>query len=338
MRILGIESSCDDTGVAIFDTQKGLLANQTNHQTNTHRDLGGVVPELASREHVLHIMPLVTAALKEANISKNDINAIAYTQGPGLIGSLIVGCTTAKTLAYTLNIPAIGIHHLEGHLLAPMLEPEKPEFPLLGLLVSGGHSQLIQVNQLGDYHILGESLDDAAGEAFDKTARLLGLGYPGGPLVADLASKGRPRFNFPRPLAKQDNLNFSFSGLKTHVMTTINRLTENGNKELDLATKQDIAFAFEEAVIDSLLIKCKKAVSKTGIKTLVITGGVSANKKLRSVFSQAEGFRVFYPDLKFCTDNAAMIACAAAYRLLRGERDHYIDILPKARWPLHEII
>ena len=330
MKVLGIETSCDETGVAIFDSERGLLAHKLHSQIAMHAEYGGV-PELASRDHIRKIIPLIEALLEEAHLAPTDLDAIAYTKGPGLVGALLVGATVGRTLAYAWNIPAIGVHHMEGHLLAPMLEADAPEFPFVALLVSGGHTQLMYVSAIGEYQLLGESLDDAAGEAFDKTARLLGLGYPGGPKVAALAKQGNPqRFRFPRPMTDRPGLDFSFSGLKTFALNTIQ------SQVLDEQTKADIAWAFQDAVVDTLYIKCKRALAQTQCKQLVIAGGVSANIALRERLNQLmqslDG-KVFYPRLAFCTDNGAMIAYAGYQRLLKGETEP-LAITVKARWPL----
>ncbi len=339
MRILGIETSCDETGVAIFDEEKGLIANQLYSQVELHADYGGVVPELASRDHIRKTLPLIQAALKEANLSADEIDGVAYTAGPGLVGALLVGSTIARSLAYAWNVPALGVHHMEGHLLAPMLEDKAPEFPFVALLVSGGHTQLVKVDGVGKYELLGESIDDAAGEAFDKTAKLLGLDYPGGAALAKLAESGEPnRFTFPRPMTDRPGLDFSFSGLKTFAANTINaNLDEQGN--LSQQTRCDIAHAFQQAVIETLMIKCRRALQQTGYKRLVIAGGVSANKQLRHQLAelmQQIGGEVFYPRPQFCTDNGAMIAYAGFLRMKNGE---YTDLAVsvKPRWPMTEL-
>ncbi|MGN1392984.1 MAG: tRNA (adenosine(37)-N6)-threonylcarbamoyltransferase complex transferase subunit TsaD [Succinivibrionaceae bacterium] len=331
MRILGIESSCDETGVAIYDDKQGLLSHELYSQIKLHAEYGGVVPELASRDHIKLAISLIRKALEKANSTKDDIDAIAYTAGPGLIGALMVGATIARTLAYAWNKPAVPVNHMEGHLLAPMLEDVKPEFPFLALLVSGGHTMIIKVSEPGDYEIIGQSVDDAAGEAFDKTAKLLGIPYPGGPLLSKIAKKGvKDRFKFPRPMYDSPNLNFSFSGLKTYAANTI---AENDDSE---QTKADIARAFEDAVVDILMIKIKKALKQTGYKNLVVAGGVSANETLRSemakLMDKLKG-RVYYPRISFCTDNGAMIAYAGMFRFKKGVKaDLSIDVRP--RWPL----
>ena len=339
MRILGIETSCDETGVAIYDEEKGLIANQLHTQIALHADYGGVVPELASRDHIRKLAPLLQAALQEAHLTAKDIDGIAYTSGPGLVGALLVGSTVARSLAYAWNIPAIGVHHMEGHLLAPMLEENPPHFPFVALLVSGGHTQLVRVDGVGRYELLGESIDDAAGEAFDKTAKLLGLDYPGGAALARLALKGTPnRFAFPRPMTDRPGLDFSFSGLKTFAANTLHQVMQEEG-ELTEQSKADIAYAFQEAVVDTLAIKCKRALKQTGLKRLVIAGGVSANKQLRQTLAelmQQSGGEVFYPQPQFCTDNGAMIAYAGFLRLKQGQQqDLAIEVRP--RWAMTEL-
>ena len=339
MRILGIETSCDETGVAIYDEEKGLIANQLHTQIALHADYGGVVPELASRDHIRKLAPLLQAALQEANLTAKDIDGVAYTSGPGLVGALLVGSTVARSLAYAWNIPAIGVHHMEGHLLAPMLEENPPHFPFVALLVSGGHTQLVRVDGVGRYELLGESIDDAAGEAFDKTAKLLGLDYPGGAALARLASNGTPnRFAFPRPMTDRPGLDFSFSGLKTFAANTLHQVMQE-ERELTEQSKADIAYAFQEAVVDTLAIKCKRALKQTGLKRLVIAGGVSANKQLRQTLAelmQQLGGEVFYPQPQFCTDNGAMIAYAGFLRLKQGQQqDLAIEVRP--RWAMTEL-
>jgi putative glycoprotease GCP len=339
MRILGIETSCDETGVAIYDEEKGLIANQLHTQIALHADYGGVVPELASRDHIRKLAPLLQAALQEANLTAKDIDGVAYTSGPGLVGALLVGSTVARSLAYAWNIPAIGVHHMEGHLLAPMLEENPPHFPFVALLVSGGHTQLVRVDGVGRYELLGESIDDAAGEAFDKTAKLLGLDYPGGAALARLALNGTPnRFAFPRPMTDRPGLDFSFSGLKTFAANTLHQVMQEEG-ELTEQSKADIAYAFQEAVVDTLVIKCKRALKQTGLKRLVIAGGVSANKQLRQTLAelmQQLGGEVFYPQPQFCTDNGAMIAYAGFLRLKQGQQqDLAIEVRP--RWAMTEL-
>ena len=339
MKILGIETSCDETGVAIYDEEKGLIANQLYSQIEMHADYGGVVPELASRDHIRKTVPLIEAALKEANLTACDIDGVAYTAGPGLIGALLVGATIARSLAYAWNVPALGVHHMEGHLLAPMLEETPPEFPFVALLISGGHTQLVKVDGVGRYELLGESIDDAAGEAFDKTGKLLGLDYPAGVAVSRLAEQGTPnRFVFPRPMTDRPGLDFSFSGLKTFAANTINtNLDENG--KLDEQTRCDIAHAFQQAVVDTILIKCKRALQQTGYKRLVTAGGVSANKQLRADLAEmmkSLGGEVYYPRPQFCTDNGAMIAYTGFLRLKHGEQTD-LSVSVKPRWAMTEL-
>lgn len=334
MYILAIESSCDETAVALYHEETGLVRHEIASQIELQSQYGGVVPELASRDHIKKLPTLVSNVMKD--IPASEISCIAYTKGPGLIGALMVGSVYAKTLAFAYNVPAVAVHHMEGHLLAPMLEEERPDFPFLALLVSGGHTQLIRVNELGNYELLGETLDDAAGEAFDKTAKMLGLGYPGGPIIEQLAKKGITRkYIFPRPLTKQPGLDFSFSGLKTFALNTYNKSNKSEQ------CKADIALAFQEAVIDTFLIKCKRALKETKLKTLVLAGGVSANKKLRAAFDNfaaEEGIKIFYPRIQFCTDNAAMIAYAGYCRLRNlGHKDKDLSIIPKPRWALSSI-
>ncbi|GAB3320004.1 tRNA (adenosine(37)-N6)-threonylcarbamoyltransferase complex transferase subunit TsaD [Haliea atlantica] len=338
MLILGLETSCDETGVALYDTERGLLAHALFSQVDIHVEYGGVVPELASRDHIRKALPLLREVLAEAGCQASDIDAIAYTAGPGLIGALMVGATLARSLAWAWGIPALGVHHMEGHLLAPMLEDERPAFPFIALLVSGGHTQLVRVDGIGQYRMLGESLDDAAGEAFDKAAKMLGLPYPGGPHIARLAESGDPhRFTFPRPMVNRPGLDFSFSGLKTHTLTTVAACREeSGLTEQD---KCDIARAFEEAVVGTLVIKCRRALEQEGLSTLVMAGGVSANRNLRAHLHKAlgkVGAQVYYPAPQFCTDNGAMIAYAGACRLAAGERDGEAPQV-RARWPMQEL-
>lgn len=334
MRILGIETSCDETGIAIYDDERGLLANQLYSQIKLHADYGGVVPELASRDHVRKTVPLIQAAMKDAGLNTGDLDGIAYTAGPGLVGALLVGATVGRALAFAWNVPAVPVHHMEGHLLAPMLEDNPPAFPFVALLVSGGHTQLISVTGIGEYTLLGESIDDAAGEAFDKTAKLLGLDYPGGPMLSKLAQQGTEgRFTFPRPMTDRPGLDFSFSGLKTFAANTIHG---NGN---DDQTRADIARAFEDAVVDTLAIKCKRALEQTGFKRLVMAGGVSANRTLRARLAemmQKRGGEVFYARPEFCTDNGAMIAYAGMVRL-KGGTSGELGITVRPRWPLAEL-
>lgn len=331
MLVLGIESSCDESGVALYDTDKGLLAHRLYSQVALHAEYGGVVPELASRDHIKKIIPLIKDVLADQSLSVSDLDGIAYTTGPGLIGALLVGACIGRSLALGLGIPALGVHHMEGHLLAPMLETPKPVFPFVALLVSGGHTLLVEVKALGEYKILGESLDDAAGEAFDKTAKLLGLGYPGGPLLAALAEQGEADvYQFPRPMTDRPGMDFSFSGLKTFTLTT---WQQSAQTEQD---KANIARAFQDAVVDTLFIKCKRALTHTGCKQLVIAGGVGANKQLRhklEMLGETLGVSVSFPRLEFCTDNGAMIAYAGAMRLLAGEHEP-ARIQPRPRWSI----
>lgn len=338
MRILGLETSCDETGVAIFDTSRGLLAHALFSQVDIHVEYGGVVPELASRDHVRKTLPLVHQVLQEAGLSPAELDGVAYTAGPGLVGALMVGATLAQTLAWAWNIPALGVHHMEGHLLAPMLEKEHPEYPFVALLVSGGHTQLVRVDGIGRYRLLGESLDDAAGEAFDKAAKMLGLPYPGGPHIARLAESGdATRFDFPRPMVNRPGLDFSFSGLKTFTLNTVNACREESG--LSDQDKCDIARAFEEAVVATLVIKCRRALEQEGLSTLVMAGGVSANRNLRAQLQSAlgkTGARVFYPAPQFCTDNGAMIAFAGAQRLAAGQVDGPVATV-RPRWPMTEL-
>ncbi len=330
MIILGIETSCDETGVAIYDTERHLLAHKLHSQIKLHAEFGGVVPELASRDHVRKLLPLVKEVLLEAEITLQDLDAIAYTAGPGLVGALMVGAAFAKSMGLVLKIPAIPVHHMEAHLLAPFLEPSPPQFPFLALLVSGGHTELIEASSFGEYKILGETLDDAVGEAFDKVAKILGLPYPGGPVLAKLAEKGnKNRFIFPRAMLKR-GLNFSFSGLKT---CALQHFKEFGNAE---QTKADIAFAFQEAAVDSLVIKCRRAIKEHNFTQLVVAGGVSANTRLReqlNIMGKEAGVVVYYPRLEFCTDNGAMIAYAGARHFMAGKKtDMEIKVYP--RWEM----
>ena len=334
MRVLGIESSCDETGIAIYHSEQGLLAHQLYSQVKLHADYGGVVPELASRDHIRKTLPLIQAALQQAQLSAEDIDGVAYTAGPGLVGALLVGACIGRSLAYGWDKPAVAVHHMEGHLLAPMLESPRPQFPFVALLVSGGHTQLVRVDGIGSYQLLGESVDDAAGEAFDKTAKLMGLDYPGGPRLAKLAEQGRSGiYQFPRPMTDRPGLDFSFSGLKTFAANTI--ATADDSEQ----ARADIARAFQEAVVDTLVIKCRRALKQTGLKRLVVAGGVSANQYLRETLQQTMNKlsgEVFYPRPEFCTDNGAMIAYAGCQRLLAGERaDTAIKTYP--RWPLADL-
>lgn len=338
MRVLGLETSCDDTGVAIYDSRRGLLANRLFSQDLIHSEYGGIVPELASRDHVRKVLPLVKTVMAHANTQPGEIAGIAYTAGPGLAGALLVGAAIGRALAFAWQVPALGIHHMEGHLLSPMLEPDPPTFPFLALLVSGGHTLLADIRGIGEYTMLGESLDDAVGEAFDKTAKLLGLGYPGGPAIAEAAEGGSAgKFHFPRPMTEKPGLDFSFSGLKTAVVNTTQRC------QLDSQTIADIAHAFQQAAIDTLVIKCKRALEQTGHQRLVVAGGVSANRLLRKNMldmALARHVNVYYPRPEFSTDNGAMIAYAGWLRLAAGQHDGLaftahprweIDSLPKLR-------
>lgn len=336
MKVLGIETSCDETGIALYDSEAGLLGHRLYSQIAVHNEYGGVVPELASRDHVRKTLPLINEVLAETGLEKTDIDAVAYTSGPGLVGALMVGACIGRSLAYGWKVPAIGVHHMEGHLLAPMLEPAPPEFPFVALLVSGGHTQLVQVDAIGEYSLLGESLDDAAGEAFDKAAKMLDLDYPGGPQVAKLAESGQiDRFKFPRPMVDRPGLDFSFSGLKTFTLNTVaEHALENGLP--DDQTCADIACAFQEAVVDTLTIKCRRALQQNGFKTLVIAGGVSANTRLREQLEKALakiGAKVFYARHEFCTDNGAMIAYAGCQRLMAGQNAD-LSLTVQPRWPL----
>jgi len=334
MLVLGIESSCDETGVALFDTGRGLLGHALHSQIALHAEYGGVVPEVASRDHVRKTLPLLTRVLAASGADRRDIDAVAYTAGPGLIGALLVGASIGRSLAWSLGVPALGIHHMEGHLLAPMLESPAPAFPFIALLVSGGHTMLVQVDGIGAYRILGDTLDDAAGEAFDKTAKLLGLDYPGGPQLARLAESGNPaRFRFPRPMTDRPGLDFSFSGLKTFALTTSR---EAGNAA---HTRADIARAFQDAVVDTMIIKCRRALEQTGIGRLVVAGGVGANTALRAglqAMAEKHSAEVFYPRLEFCTDNGAMIAYAGACRLQAGQHES-LEVSVRPRWSLEEV-
>lgn len=334
MLVLGIETSCDETATALYDSERGLLAHEVYSQIDLHAEFGGVVPELASRDHIRKTLPLIQQVLADAKLALTDLDGVAYTAGPGLVGALLVGAAIGRSLAFALDKPAIAIHHMEGHLLAPMLDPRPPTFPFIALLVSGGHTQLVRVDGIGQYEMLGDSVDDAAGEAFDKTAKLLGLGYPGGPALAKLAQQGNPeRFVFPRPMTDRPGLEFSFSGLKTYAMYT---LRENG---ADAQTKADIAYAFEHAVVETLFIKCRRALEQTGLTTLVMAGGVSANLKLRArldELAQQKGYAVHYPKNEFCTDNAAMIAYAGCQRLLAGQHQD-LTFKAQARWSLESL-
>jgi len=335
VRVLGIETSCDETGIALYDDSLGLMADLLYSQIDVHKAYGGVVPELASRDHIRKCLPMIDQILAETKTEPHEIDAIAYTEGPGLIGALLVGASIAKSLALAWNIPAIGIHHMEGHLQATQLTETPTQYPFVALLVSGGHTQLMACSQPGEYEILGESMDDAAGEAFDKVAKMLGLGYPGGPQVAALATQGtKGRFHFPRPMTQKPGLNFSFSGLKTHTMNTLRALKDPSDQD-----RADIARAFEDAVVETIKIKCTRALAQTGYPTLVLAGGVSANSQLRAslqTLSQTLQVEVSYPDLKFCTDNGAMIAIAGLLRQSQWRRDNH-EIIARPRWPMTEL-
>lgn len=345
MIVLGIESSCDETGVAIFDSEHGLLADCLYSQVEIHAKYGGVVPELASRDHIRKTLPLIQEVIEKAGIQQSDIGGVAYTAGPGLVGALLVGASIGRALGMGWDVPTIGVHHMEGHLLAPMLEAEPPQFPFVALLVSGGHTQLVKVEGIGRYELLGESLDDAAGEAFDKVGKMLGLPYPGGPNVAKLAQAGSAdRFQFPRPMTNRPGLDFSFSGLKTFARNTIAEHSDEDGK-LDEQVRADIARAFEDAVVSTLTIKCRRALQQTGLNTLIIAGGVSANLQLRKVLEKmvskdmdkkgTKG-KLFYAQPRFCTDNGAMIAYAGCQRLLAGQQDD-LEIRAQPRWSLESL-
>jgi N6-L-threonylcarbamoyladenine synthase len=332
MLVLGIETSCDETGVALYDSDRGLLADALHSQVDLHATYGGVVPELASRDHIRKLIPLVEQIMSEADKNLADLDGIAYTAGPGLMGALLVGASFGRSLAWSLDIPAVAVHHMEAHLLAPLIDDEEPPLPFIALLVSGGHTQLVRVAGLGDYELLGESLDDAAGEAFDKAAKMLGLGYPGGPHLARCAERGNPdRFRFPRPMTDRPGLDFSFSGLKTFTLNTV-----AAHQPLSDQDRADIARAFEEAVVDTLAIKCRRAVEQTGVPHLVVAGGVSANVRLRDRLARHLDATVYYAAPRLCTDNGAMIAYAGCRRLLEGESAG-LAIETRARWPLTEL-
>jgi N6-L-threonylcarbamoyladenine synthase len=335
MVVLGIETSCDETGVALYDGEKGLLAHALHSQVAMHAEYGGVVPELASRDHIRRLLPLTRQVLAEAELSVRDIGAVAYTEGPGLAGALLVGASAAHGLAYALGVPALGLHHLEGHLLSPLLADPAPDFPFVALLVSGGHTQLMRVSAVGDYTLLGETLDDAAGEAFDKSAKLMGLGYPGGPALARLAEGGcAGRYKLPRPLLASGDLNFSFSGLKTAVMLTVRE------QPLDDPSRADLAAEVQAAIVDVLVAKAIAALQQTNLTRLVVAGGVGANRLLRETLTaraNREGCTVYYPDLEFCTDNGAMIAFAGAKRLEQREAKDVLSFSVRPRWDLEEL-
>jgi len=346
MLVLGIESSCDETAVALYDSANGLLAHQIHSQIDLHAAYGGVVPELASRDHIKRLLPLLASLLAKSTVRREDIDAVAYTNGPGLAGALLTGAMAARSLAWGLGIPALAVHHMEGHLLSPMLEGDAPEPPFICLLVSGGHSQLIRVDAVGDYRFLGDTLDDAAGEAFDKTAKVLGLPYPGGPHLAKLAEAGdATAFDFPRPMTDRPGLDFSFSGLKTALITAWRKQMELNHDDAALAkVRADLAASFQSAIVDTLRIKCLRALQAEGLNLLVVSGGVSANQHLRQDFGEkligkkiaGQALRISYPSLQFCTDNAAMIALAGTLRLQAGESSpNSVDIRP--RWPLSDL-
>ena len=334
MQVLGIETSCDETAIAVYDSKVGILSHCLYSQIDLHNKYGGVVPELASREHVLKVLPMIKKTLAEAKTEFHLLDGIAYTVGPGLMGALLVGSAVGRSLAYSLSLPAIGVHHMEAHLLALMLEKNTPEYPFLALLVSGGHTQIVNVKAPGVFKILGESIDDAAGEAFDKTAKILGLPYPGGPAISALADKGiRGRFKFPRPMTDRPGLDFSFSGLKTFALNSIN------SENLDEQTRADVACAFVDAIVDTFVIKCKRAIDETGIKQLVVAGGVSANKQLQKALINMfddEGGQVFFPRDEYCTDNGAMVAYSGYLRIKKGQCDA-LSFTAKPRWPLEDI-
>ena len=334
MLILGIETSCDETGIALYDSNKGLLGHTLHSQIDLHAEYGGVVPELASRDHIRYIIPLINQLLNKTSIKKEAINAIAYTAGPGLSGALLVGSTVGESLSFALGIPSIPVHHLEGHLLAPMLEETKPVFPFLALLVSGGHTQIIHVKHIGQYEIVGDTLDDAAGEAFDKTAQLLGLGYPGGAALSKLAESGKPKYNLPKPMLHSKDFDFSFSGLKTAVLTLVKK-----QPELTDTIKANIAASFQESITEVLIYKTLKAMDSLNLNQIVVSGGVGANKQLREKLtnsSQKNNFQLFFPSLEFCTDNGAMIALAGYLRYsLSEKKDYRFTVMP--RWRLTEI-
>ncbi len=332
MRVLGVESSCDETGIAVYDTEKGLLAHALYSQIALHAEYGGVVPELASRDHIRKTLPLIEQVLAEANIIRKDIDAVAYTAGPGLVGALLVGAAIGRSFAWALDIPALAINHMEGHLLSPLLEEDPPEFPFVSLLVSGGHTLLVEVQAVGQYQLLGESIDDAVGEAFDKTAKMLGLAYPGGPILAALAEHGIPdKYEFPRPMTNRPGLDFSFSGLKTFAMNTW-RASDQTQQD-----QADIALAFQTAAVETLAIKCKRALKQTGLNTLVVAGGVSANKALRARLDVITSLSVYYPRPEFCSDNGAMIAFAGAMRQEAMVKQASPTFSARPRWPLDEL-
>ena len=332
MLVLGIETSCDETGIAVYDSERGLLANVLHSQVDLHADYGGVVPELASRDHIRKVVPITRAALEQAGKTLDDLNGIAYTAGPGLLGALLVGAGFGRSLAWSLGIPALGVHHMEAHLLAPLMDAAQPPLPFVALLVSGGHTQLVRVDGIGAYALLGESVDDAAGEAFDKAAKMLELGYPGGPRIAECALEGNPRrFRFPRPMTDRPGLDFSFSGLKTFTLNTV-----RDHQPLSEQDRADIARCFEEAVVDTLAIKCRRAIEQTGVGHLVIAGGVSANLRLRERLQASLAANVHYAAPALCTDNGAMVAFAGCQRLLSGQTEP-LGIATRARWPITDL-
>ena len=338
MKVLGIETSCDETGIAVYDSDRGLLADCLYSQVGIHASYGGVIPELASRDHIRKTLPLIKEAIKDASIKASELDGVAYTAGPGLVGALLVGAAIGRSLAMGWGVSAIGVHHMEGHLLAPMLEPNPPAFPFVALLVSGGHTQLVRADGIGRYELLGESLDDAAGEAFDKVGKMLGLPYPGGPHLEKLAKYGKTgRYKFPRPMTNRPGLDFSFSGLKTFVRNTIIEQSKGG--ELDEQTRADIARAFQEAVVATIVIKCRRALEQTGLRSLIIAGGVSANTFLREELEtslEKITSQLFYAQLKFCTDNGAMIAYAGCQRLQAGQHEGLaINVFP--RWSIESL-
>ncbi len=338
MKVLGIETSCDETGIAVYDSDRGLLADCLYSQVGIHASYGGVIPELASRDHIRKTLPLIKEAIKDASIKASELDGVAYTAGPGLVGALLVGAAIGRSLAMGWGVSAIGVHHMEGHLLAPMLEPNPPAFPFVALLVSGGHTQLVRADGIGRYELLGESLDDAAGEAFDKVGKMLGLPYPGGPHLEKLAKYGKTgRYEFPRPMTNRPGLDFSFSGLKTFVRNTI--IEQSKGRELDEQTRADIARAFQEAVVATITIKCRRALEQTGLRSLIIAGGVSANTFLREELEtslEKITSQLFYAQLKFCTDNGAMIAYAGCQRLQAGQHEGLaINVFP--RWSIESL-
>ena len=338
MKVLGIETSCDETGIAVYDSDRGLLADCLYSQVGIHASYGGVIPELASRDHIRKTLPLIKEAIKDASIKASELDGVAYTAGPGLVGALLVGAAIGRSLAMGWGVSAIGVHHMEGHLLAPMLEPNPPAFPFVALLVSGGHTQLVRADGIGRYELLGESLDDAAGEAFDKVGKMLGLPYPGGPHLEKLAKYGKTGlYEFPRPMTNRPGLDFSFSGLKTFVRNTIIEQSKGG--ELDEQTRADIARAFQEAVVATIAIKCRRALEQTGLRSLIIAGGVSANTFLREELEtslEKITSQLFYAQLKFCTDNGAMIAYAGCQRLQAGQHEGLaINVFP--RWSIESL-